>query len=178
MKKEIELPKGATIEIKKNKIVIEYEETFAPKNGDFCVIDETPISGKVLFISDGRRAGPNRLSYHVAQNHYGVSLRPTLGLPNRARPVTDEERKELLSELHKIGKDWDAKKMELVDFKWVPKEGETVYYASAAAKEKVYEAKYSGFAYDKRLLERGLMFRTRAEAVACAERMLEAVKTK
>ena len=178
MKKEIEFPKGAMIEVRKDKIIIEYEETFVPKNGDFCAIDEGCKKYRTLFIYNGKTTKYGNLSYHAAKFPTEFSITPTVGFDAVFRPVTDEERKELLSELHKIGKDWDAEKMELVELKWVPKEGETVYFASITSDEKACQTVYSGIAYHQRLLERDLMFRTRAEAVACTERMLDAVKAK
>lgn len=178
MKKVIEIPKGATIEIRKDKVVIEYEEAFVPKNGDFCAIDEDDIVHRTLFISNGRTARDNHLSYHAAKIGTDFRITPIDGLSGTPRPMMEDERTELLEALHAIDKDWDAEKMELVDFKWVPKEGDLVYYASTAADEKVHQMTYSGAAYHHRLAERGLLFRTRAEAVACTERMIEAAKQK
>ena len=178
MKKEIEFPKGATIEIRQDKVIIEYEDVFKPKNGDFCAIDEDYEHLRTILIYNGKAIRCGYFEYHAAKIGTLTSIEPERWVSGTPRPVTEEERQELLSDLHKIGKDWDAEKMELVDLKWVPKEGETVYCASIATDEKVHQTKYSGFAYDKRLLERGLMTRTRAEAIACTERMLDVVKTK
>ena len=178
MKKEIEIPKGATIEIRKDKIVIEYDDVFKPNNGDFCAIDEDFFNFRTLFIYDGETTKNGALSYHAAKFPAEFSITPTGGLIGNPRPATDEEREELLSELHKIGKDWDAEKMQIVEQKWVPKEGETVYFPNITTEEKAYQMVYLGVVYHKLILERGLIFRTRAEAVACAERILEAAKQK
>ena len=177
MKKEIEFPKGATIEIRKDKIIIEYDDVFKPKNGDFCAIDEDD-GYRTLFIYDGKIPRDGYFSYHACRFRVLTSINPNGGVKGTPRPATEEEQGELLEALHSIGKDWDAEKMELVDLKWKPKDGEIVYLASILADEKVYQMKYSGTVYHQRLLERGLLFRTDSEAVACTERMLDAVKTK
>ena len=176
MKKEIKLPKGATIEIRQDKVIIEYDDVFKPKNGDFCVIDEDDKVHRTLFIYDGKTTKNDALSYQAAKIHTEFRIAPTKGLSGTPRPATEEEREELLSELHKIGKDWDAEKMEIVELKWEPKKGEMVYVASVMADEKVYPMTYSGAAHHRRLLERDLMFRTRAEAIACTDKMLNAIK--
>lgn len=179
MKKVIEFPKGATIEVKQDRVIIEYEEAFVPKNGDFCVIDEDYVYYRTLFISDGKIAkNGGKFSYHAAKIDTDFSTTPSDGLKGNPRPATEDERNELLEALHKVGKDWDAEKMEIVDLKWVPKVGETVYYASVVSDEKASQTTYSDTAYHKRLMERGLIFRTRAEAIACTERMLEVAKQK
>ncbi len=178
MKKEIEIPKGATIEIRQDKVIIEYDDVFKPKNGDFCVIDEDYGRYRALFIHNSKAPQYATLSCYASKIGTRISTKPEVWASGIPRPATEEEREELLSELHKIGKDWDAEKMEIVDLKWVPKEGELAYYASTAADGMVHQITYSGAAYHQRLLERGLLFRTRAEAVACTERMLEAAKTK
>lgn len=178
MKKEIELPKGATIEIKKNKIIIEYDDVFEPKIGDFCVIDEDFDHHRTLFIYNGKVIRWGFFDYHAAKIGTLISIEPETWVSGTPRPATDEERNELLEALHGLGKDWDAEKMELVDLKWKPKEGEIVYLASVVTEDKVHRISYAGVEYHKRLLKRGLLFRTRAEAIACTERMLEAAKTK
>lgn len=178
MKKVIEIPKGATIEVKQDRVIIKYEEAFVPKNGDFCTIDEDDRVHRTLFISNGKAMISGSLSYHVAKIGTDFNLRPIEGLSSTPRAATEDERTELLEALHKVGKDWDAEKMEIVDFKWVPKMGEVAYYASVTAGEKVYELAYSGSVYHQRLLERGLIRRTRAEAIACTDKMLEVAKQK
>ena len=182
MKKEIEIPKGATIEIRQDKVIIEYDDVFKPKNGDFCVIDEDFYNHRTLFIYNGNTPRFGALPYHAAKVGTITSTRSdgwfSGTLYGTPRPMTEEERNELLEALHAIGKDWDAEKMELVELKWVPKEGDLAYYASTAADEMVYQITYSGAAYHRRLLERGLLFRTRAEAVACTEKMIEVAKQK
>ena len=178
MKKVIELPKDATIEVKQDKIIIEYEEDFVPKDGDFCTIEEDARVNRTLFIYNGKTMQNGALSYYAAKIDTDFSLRPMEGLSGTPRPMTEDERVELLEELHAICKDWDAEKMEIVDFKWVPKLGETVYYASVTAGDKAYELTYLGKLYHRRLLERGLIRRTRAEAIACTDKMLDVVKQK
>ena len=68
MKKVIEIPKGATIEVKQDRVIIKYEEAFVPKNGDFCVIDKDYGHYRTLFISDGKIAkNGGEFSYHASK---------------------------------------------------------------------------------------------------------------
>lgn len=61
--------------------------------------------------------------------------------------------------------------------KWVPKDGDKFFTPSITESDLAVSYHFvddSGF--DKRLLDRGLIFRTKEEAISCAQKMLEAVK--
>lgn len=60
--------------------------------------------------------------------------------------------------------------------RWKPVKGEEYHFPSFDSPYKSYSYIWSDKAPDEMLYARGLVFRTRDEAIALAERMLEAIK--
>ena len=171
---EIKIPKGckATMRQDGDMIVIEYEEQRKFKKGDFvhhecgnyaifkevgnlekCVVYATIVFGKL----------------QISENNI-----PHCGyMDGIDRYASEEEKKTLIEELNKVGKDWDAEKMEVVDYVWRPKCGEMYYYPSVGLASNCYIPSNSA---DKYRVERGLVFKTKEEAISCAEKMLNSIK--
>lgn len=66
---------------------------------------------------------------------------------------------------------------EIPEEKWVPKEEDKYYYPKPEYAE-LYSHTYfyNNNKYDEYRLENGLCFKTKEEAIACAKKMLEAIK--
>ena len=75
--------------------------------------------------------------------------------------------------LHKHQKDWDAEKKQLVDWKWKPKDGDTVYYFDEIGQ--ILSDSYDDFS-NGALSDFGNVFRTREEAEAMAEKVKKLLK--
>ncbi len=76
--------------------------------------------------------------------------------------------------LHKHGKEWDAEKKKLVEWRWKPKEGDTYYYVDGCTL--VEDRTFEGRVFDERHYEVGNCFRTREEAEAMAEKIKKLLK--
>lgn len=76
---------------------------------------------------------------------------------SKFRHSTEEEKQRLIKALNDQGKDWDAEKMEIVDYIWKPKIGDVIYYIDADnddfVLDFVFEGKYDLTAFDFRTKE-------------------------
>lgn len=172
-KTEIKIPKGckATMYQDGDKIIVEYEEKKKFKNGDFLIIDESEDHKRSLLIYDGKKIFLH--SYHALLMRDILYLTPSNGVDiSNARGMTESERQELLEALHKIGKDWDAEKLQIVDYEWKPKYGETYYIPNPCALTMYNAVAYNGDDFDRRCIERGVSYKTREEAIERAKQML------
>ena len=94
------------------------------------------------------------------------------------RKATEEEKQLLLSKLHKIDKDWDEEKKEIVDWKWEPHEGEDVYYPLFSCGEFI-SSKATWFDDDIDVINlkgKGYIFHTDEEATSLCDKLNEAIK--
>ena len=89
------------------------------------------------------------------------------------RLANKKKRKIFLERLHKLGKDWDAENKQLVDWRWKPKNGETIYYFDEIGQ--ILSDRYDDFS-NSPLSDFGNCFRTREEAEAAVERVKKALK--
>lgn len=172
-KTEIKIPKGckATMYQDGDKIIVEYEEKKKFKNGDFLIIDEDEHYHRSLFIYDREKTILH--SYHALLVRDILYFPPSDGVDiGNARGMTESERQELLEALHKIGKDWDAEKLQIVDYEWKPKYGDEYYYP------RIYEYNmygcgfFTGTDMEINAMKYKLITRTKEEAIAKTKQML------
>lgn len=169
-KTEIKIPKGckATMYQDGDKIIVEYEEKKKFKNGDFLVGAESGQGRHIIFI----HGGENR-SLHAILTMKGICTTTFYGVYHgSAREATESERQELLDALHKIGKDWDAEKLQIVDYEWKPKYGETYYIPNPISESLYCESMFSIHPLDRRAVKYKIAFRTKEEAIAKTKQML------
>lgn len=76
--------------------------------------------------------------------------------------------------LHKHGKEWDAEKKELVDWRWMPKRGEGYYYFDWGGD--VIKLEWEGASDDLDCYHFGNCFRTHEEAKVAAEKVKKLLK--
>ena len=92
------------------------------------------------------------------------------------RLASESEKQLLLDKLHEAGKDWDAEKCKIVDYRWVPKQG-TIYYVPLPGSAKLFYAlANTDHAVDRRLIEKNLAFKTPKEAIKVARGWLDSLK--
>ena len=92
------------------------------------------------------------------------------------RPATEEEKRLILSKLHEIGKDWDAEKKEIVDWKWKPKKNERYFSIYFFCIDFAFATNcYTWFNDPNDILayERDLVFKTKEEAAKKAQELNE-----
>lgn len=172
-KTEIKIPKGckATMYQDGDKIIVEYEEKKKFKNGDFLIIDKDEHYHRSLFIYDGEKTILH--SCHALLVMDVLYFTPSDGVDiSNARGMTESERQELLDALHKIGKDWDAEKLQIVDYEWKPKYGD-IFYVPAPLDNRLYnEFMFLNDHIDMRAVKYKIAFRTKEEAIAKTKQML------
>jgi len=106
------------------------EESFVPKRGDFVKEDNgdrTLIVHSLFTLKSGHTCVKaivvsRKIEITVDLYENGISC----GWLVNFKPATEQEKQLLLDKIHEVGKDWDAEKMEVVDWKWRAKNGE--YY--------------------------------------------------
>lgn len=90
------------------------------------------------------------------------------------RLATDEEAKRFHELLHKHGKDWDAEKKKLVEWKWKPKFGEEYFVVNTLGRVDYY--KWEDATVDNDFYNLGNCFPTREEAETMAEKVMKLFK--
>lgn len=179
-RKEIEIPDNGKVTIDGRKIIIEYpkkklESEF--KNGQFL----THRNGKdrwLIIFKDKKDREINSFEYHVMLSYYDEIYYNDICDHNGWHESTESEKKELLEALHKEGKDWDAEKLQIVDYVWKPKREERYFCPSINNDSLFIEMTWINDMADNKYFKRGLVFKTKEEAIACAKKMLESIKTR
>ena len=76
--------------------------------------------------------------------------------------------------LYKHGKEWDAEKKQIVDWRWKPKENDIYYYVDGCMI--VEDRTFEGRVFDKRHYEARNCFRTREQVEAMVEKFKKLLK--
>jgi hypothetical protein len=135
MTRVIEIEKGRTvknIEVSDGKVVINYEEAFCPKKGDFVV------DGSFISIFKKRHSDCLIADYAGMwldgryDGCFNGEERRACG--KTARPATESEKQQLLDALAKEGLTWNAEKKVVEKLRWRPKEGDAYWYCEFSYK--------------------------------------------
>ena len=179
-RKEIEIPDNGKVTIDGRKIIIEYEEEKSKsefRNGQFL----THINGLdrwTIIFKDEKDREINPFEYHVMLNCVNGMFYNQICSDNGWYESTESEKQELLEALHKKGKDWDAEKLQIIDYVWKPKREERYFCPSIYDDSLFIEMTWNNDMADDRDFKRNLVFKTQEEAIACAKKMLESIKTR
>ena len=153
----------------------DYVEPYVPEDGDFLYISYangiryTIISKEIEF---GIGAYAKLLEGDKEANCQGRGLARTTDV--EIRPATDTEKQLLIDALHTAGKDWDADKKEIVEYRWKPKEGDEYFYVTPPCGVSSYW--WNGKAADESIYRYGNCFRTKEEAQVMAEKFKKLLK--
>ena len=156
------------------KIIMDnYTELSLPENwkdGD-VLVDRHDSQIMVLyeFVSDKEA---DLFNAHIRLNGDMIILH-SLEVRKRFRIATDQEIERFYEILHEHHKDWDDKKKKLVNWRWKPKNGETIYYFDEIGQ--ILSDSYDDFSNGP-LSDFGNCFHPREEAEAAAERVKKALK--
>jgi hypothetical protein len=147
-------------------------EKYVPKKGDFCswTWEKDNGSGAENYCIFGNF--PNCL-YLTAVSVKGAVIagdddfneKIDFSYNDIIRPLTKSEKQIVIDKLHEQGKDWDAEKMEIIDYQWRAEKGGLYWYYDAGFEE----LDYSTELFDNVDLKRyncGNYFKTEAEAEA------------
>ena len=170
----ITIPDDCKAVIKDNVITVEKEgQEF--KDGDFVSLNNVGDKFLIIYKSEHGRHGAN---YHAAAyNGYfenKVFSYDDWCYCNEVRIATEEEKQFLLEALHEDGKDWDADKKQIVDYRWKPKIGETYYFIDCYIE--VVDNPFSDDYWDNLDYNNGNCFKTKEEAQKYADKFIEILK--
>lgn len=178
---ELKLNSGDTITIPdgckavvKDKIITIEKELQEFKDGDFCTIRTS--HGSWIFIYKSKK--DYGIAYHCSILDDGFR-RPLcydilVDTKNETRYSTEEEKQFLLDAMHEYGKDWDADKKQIVDYKWKPKIGDNYYYIDLFLD--VVDDIWSDDRMDDLVYTSGNCFKTKDEAQRYADKFSEILK--
>lgn len=142
---------------KDGDVLVSDEGLFFVLRGDFELGVKKECTGAYCCVSEQQIC----LSGHFGQ----------IGHSHLASPSEVEHFHELM---HKYGKDWDAQKKQVVDWRWEPKEGDSYY--SVDVDGEITNYTWDGDDFDAGCYNFGNCFRTEEEAEAMAEKVKKLLK--
>ena len=171
----ITIPDDCKAVIKDNVITVEKEKQEF-NDGDFYTV-KTPY-GCLIFIHKSNK-DDNRVYYYsislsgFRQHLYNSScLVPKDGISLS----TKEEKQMLLDAMHADGKDWDADKKQVVEYRWKPNYRELYYHINYSLDIQIDSLVWNGDALDEIFFSNGNCFKTIEEAKRYADKFVELLK--
>ena len=150
------------------------------KKGDFVFCsDENNINECIVIIDNIDMSDRNGIKCLVCLNAISGTFLLNYSISRYwkvIRLATEAEKQRLINELHKVGKDWDAEKLGIVDYRWTPKLEERYFVPDVFSVGLVEDYCNTDTPFDRRVIELSLAFRTPEEAVAVAKEWLQSRK--
>lgn len=173
----ITIPDGCKAVIKDNVITV--EKTVPEfKDGDFCISSR---DGRYFWVYIHKSGAKNHLSpfFYAFTNNESTILyydgRCSV-VEEMNKLATEEEKQILLDAMHADGKDWDADKKQIVDYRWKPKYREVYYRINYSLGIKIDSLFWYGDALDEIYFSNGNCFKTKEEAQKYADKFVELLK--
>lgn len=156
-----------------------YHELHLPekwKDGDILVDNDNPT--KFIVKSNVWNGGwEDRFKAYLFVNPKSIQKSPiAIFCDAEYHKADSEEVRQFYELLHKYGKDWDAEKKQLVDWKWKPKDGEDYYYIISNGI--VHLSTWFDYKVDNSRFSIGNCFKTKEEAETMAEKFKKLLKGK
>ena len=178
---ELKLNSGDTITIPdgckaviKDKIITVEKEVKEFEDGDFVYSINDVCEFAMIYKSKKECSYANyHASIYIGQWENYVAYNDWCVCYD-ARIATEEEKQSLLDALHADGKDWDADKKQIVDYRWKPKEDETYYYIDSFLD--VCSSYWDVDSADNLAYSRGNCFKTEEEAHKYADKFSKILK--
>ena len=149
------------------------EKEYEPKDGDFVTFG--PKSDAIGIFRKGE--GITHTDY-VVLDEGRLVYDSCWWTKENLRPATESEKQQLLDALHEEGKDLDAEKKKIVDWKWRPVDGEDFYYPRFNYQLCMFESYSDVFKKEEYLhtwvLEK--LCKTHKECQASCDKLNEAIK--
>ena len=161
----------------KDKIITVEKEIQEFKDGDFVSLNN--VGGRFLIIYKSKN-GNHSANYH-AVTYNGNYENKVVSYDDwcifdDARISTEEEKQLLIDAMHADGKDWDADKKQIVDYKWKPKSGEVYYHIDYSFNIQIDSLVWYDDALDEIHFSNGNCFKTKEEAQKYADKFVEILK--
>lgn len=141
MTRVIEIEKGRTvknIEVSDGRVVINYEEEFCPKDGDFVTLLYTENRRSFICFKRITDDGDviDYFGLTTLGRFYSSGNRHSTGVIHFVsfEPMTESEKQQLLDALAKEGLTWNAEKKVVEKLRWRPKEGDMYWYCEFSYK--------------------------------------------
>jgi len=154
-------------------MVVSLKESFSPKNGDVIVCSNA-LGCWTLIV---KTIEPHVVCHHAVLVDNGILKINDRSSYSNPRPATEEEKKLLFDKLAEKGLAWDAEKKELIELKWVPKDGDYYYYPACVDTGFVpLSARYSASSsYDTGMAAKGWCFKTQQKCKTFCDLLNEAI---
>lgn len=162
-----------------------YIPPYEPKDGDFIFFgDKRKIWGvgifkEILGNQMLRIEERGHRDYVTFFNHSGEVIYNGICGNDNIRQATEEEKQILLDALHIAGKEWDAEKKKVVEYRWKPKIGKKYYTIQYDRSEDTFiTIYYYWYGSDEELAQwkRGRIFADEESASGLCERLNDAIK--
>ena len=178
---ELKLNSGDTITIPdgckaviKDKIITVEKEVKEFEDGDFVYSINDVCEFAMIYKSKKECSYANyHASIYIGQWENYVAYNDWCVCYD-ARIATEEEKQLLLNALHADGKDWDADKKQIVDYKLKPKIGDNYYYIDCFLD--VVDDIWSDDRMDDLVYSSGNCFNTKEEAQRFVDKFCEILK--
>ena len=157
----------------KNEVAAQNKPKF--KKGDFVYGEYRKFKQRFVFIFD--KSKDTEESHHVSVMFINGNCCIKSGIIGYdfIRFATESEKKQLIEKLHEAGKDWDAEKCEIVDYRWMAEKGELYYYLMCTLDVRSCPDNHD--ACDKMNYNVGNYFKTKKLAEAAAEKVKKLLLT-
>ena len=158
----------------KDKVITVEKAVQEFKDGDFVVSNDLGVKILMIYKSKKERYCANchaNVCIGLYENYVSYNDRCTC---DDARIATEEEKQFLLDALHADGKDWDADKKQIVDYRCKPKIGDNYYYIDCFLD--IVDDIWSDDRMDDLVYSSGNCFKTKEEAQRYADKFSEILK--
>lgn len=171
----ITIPDDCKAVIKDNVITVEKEERDF-EDGDFCTVKTS--HGSWIFIYKSKRNDDTAHHYALLVDGIRIPLYDDYCVSSKDETSvsTEEEKQILIDAMHADGKDWDADKKQIVDYKWKPNYIEVYYHIDYSFDIQIDSLVWYGDALDEICFSNGNCFKTKEEAQKYADKFIELLK--
>ena len=153
---------------------VEVVNKYVPKVGD-CVKLECDKTDFYWFkVKDFTNA---RVDFSLAIGEDLMIFKPGFFAMNNSRIFTQITPEELKAKYAEAGYDWDYDTDTIKPIKWIPKEGDEVWFVESLLNPHNFIFRENGY-FNKELLEKGLLFKTHEECQKFADHCLSYINNK
>lgn len=150
----------------------EVEESYVPKEGDCVMINHTNhvlYWCKLTYVTTTRAYFKIYVDSNLKTYEYGFFYIDSNRIFTKITP------EELKAKYAEAGYDWDYETDTIKPIKWVPKDGDEVWFVESLLNPHNFIFRENGY-FNKELREKGLLFKTHEECQKFADHCMEYIK--
>ena len=151
----------------------EVEESYVPKEGDCLMI--RPTDNNILYWCKLSSVTTTIAYFNIAVNSNLKTYEKGFFGINEKRIYTKITLEEVKAKYAEAGYDWDYDTDTIKPIKWIPKEGDEVWFVESLLNPHNFIFRENGY-FNKELLEKGLLFPTEEECQKFADHCMEFIK--